>query len=163
MVSSGPLWPIFYHCKSQSKPLSMLDLALFLKVLTEGAVSTETGRLLQYLTTLTPKNLLHWWLRRVRGRKNEFGSTPSLPENISNATIRLARTRHYAGYVYPAAEASLHRDRKKASYLRIVEIRHEVWRTGLRAMFEVWTHQCPIYWNESQFRKTFEGALYLSS
>ncbi len=44
--------------------LSKLCATFFLKPLTEGAVTTEAGRLFQYFTTLNENAnpLLRWWL-----------------------------------------------------------------------------------------------------
>ncbi len=81
---------------------------LFLKTLTEGAVTTEAGSLFQYFTTLTENAdpLLRWWLapwstlkgcplrpRRAGGRKSKFGSMSKRPLNILKAVIRSARSR----------------------------------------------------------------------
>ncbi len=75
----------------------------FLKTLTEGAVTTEAGSLLQYFTTLTENAdpLLRRWLapwstlkgcplrpRWAGGRKNNFGSISLRPLNILKAVIR---------------------------------------------------------------------------
>ncbi len=59
--------------------LSKLSINRFLKILTEGAVTTEGGSLFQYFTALTENaDPLRWCPlrpRRAGGRKNKFGRT----------------------------------------------------------------------------------------
>ncbi len=81
---------------------------IFMKTLTEGAVTTEAGSLFQYFTALTEKAdpLLRQWLapwstlkgclfrpRRAGGRKNKFGSISKRPLNILKVVIRSSRSR----------------------------------------------------------------------
>ncbi len=81
---------------------------LFLKTLTEGAVTTEAGSLFQYFTTLTEnadpllrRRLAPWSTlkgcplrpRRAGGRKNKSRSISKRPLNILKAVMRSSRSR----------------------------------------------------------------------